>query len=115
MRFDHDFIEKVRSATNLIDVISQHVELKRSGSGFVGLCPFHGEKSPSFSVSEDKQVYHCFGCNASGDVFNFIEQKQGLTFPETVESLARRAGLPIPESAKPFGDSEQKKKSSLYS
>src|SRR5882757_5511689 len=89
LKFDQDFIEKVREATNLIDIIGQHVELKRSGNGFSGLCPFHGEKTASFSVSEDKQVYHCFGCKASGNIFEFVQQTQGLTFPETLEYLAR--------------------------
>ena len=99
MKFEQDFIDKVRDASNIIDVISQHLELKKSGSGYLGLCPFHGEKTASFSVSEDKQVYHCFGCKASGDVFRFVQEYQGLTFPETVEYLAKRAGIPIAASS----------------
>ncbi len=115
MKFDQDFIEKVREATNLVDVVSQHVELKKSGGGYVGLCPFHGEKTPSFSVSEDKQVYHCFGCKASGNVYSFVQANQGLTFPEAVEYLAKRAGLAIPESSKSAGHSGDKdKKDTLY-
>src|ERR1700744_5156109 len=113
MKFDQDFIDKVRESTNLIDIISQYVELKKSGNGYVGLCPFHNEKTPSFSVSEDKQVYHCFGCKASGNVVTFVQQQQGLTFPETIEFLARRAGLAIPESSKaPSGDGS--KRDTLY-
>lgn len=108
MKFDQDFIEKVREASNIVDVISQHVELKKSGSGYLGLCPFHGEKTPSFSVSEDKQVYHCFGCKASGNVYTFVQNLQGLTFPETVEYLAKRAGIAIPEAAALSGGSRSR-------
>lgn len=97
MKYPQDFIDRVREATNLVDLIGQYVQLRRSGGNHQGLCPFHNEKSPSFSVSEDKQVYHCFGCKASGNVFSFVQNYQGLTFPETIEYLARRAGLPIPE------------------
>jgi len=114
LKFDQDFIEKVREASNIIDVIGAHIELRRSGGGFVGLCPFHGEKTASFSVSEDKQVYHCFGCKASGNVYGFVQQYQGLTFPETVEFLARRAGIPIPEKSKQGSDEDKEKKTTLY-
>lgn len=101
MRFPQDFIERVRESANIVDLIGQYVELRRSGGNHQGLCPFHHEKSPSFSVSEDKQVYHCFGCKASGNVYSFVQQYQGMTFPEAVEYLAKRAGLPLP---KPDGD-----------
>lgn len=96
MRFEQDFIERVRESTNLVELISNHVQLRRTGSNYQGLCPFHNEKSPSFSVSEDKQVYHCFGCKASGNSLTFVQQVQGLTFPEAVEYLAKRAGIPLP-------------------
>lgn len=101
LRFPQDFIERVRESSNIVDIIGQYVELRRSGGNHQGLCPFHNEKSPSFSVSEDKQVYHCFGCKASGNVFSFVQQYQGMTFPETIEYLAKRAGLPLP---KPEGE-----------
>lgn len=114
MKFDQDFIEKVRDANNLVDIIGQTVELKRSGNGYSGLCPFHGEKTPSFSVSEDKQVYHCFGCKASGNLYSFIQNYQGLTFPEAVEYLARRAGIPIPETAKTTSDEDKDKRATLF-
>lgn len=96
MKFPQDFIERVRDASNIVDIIGQYVQLRRTGGNHQGLCPFHGEKSPSFSVSEDKQVYYCFGCKASGNVFTFVQNYQGLTFPETIEFLASRAGIPIP-------------------
>ncbi len=96
-RFGGDFIDRVREANDLVGLISQHVELKRSsGQQYMGLCPFHNERSPSFSVSEAKQVYHCFGCKKSGNVFTFIQDILGLTFGEAVEYLAKRAGLSLP-------------------
>ena len=116
MKFPREFIDRVRSASNIVDVIGQYVQLRRAGGNHQGLCPFHGEKSPSFSVSEDKQVYHCFGCKASGNVFTFVENFQGLTFPEAVEYLARRAAIPIPEVSERSGESRQKDiKQTLYS
>ncbi len=97
MKFPQDFIERVRESTNLVDIIQQYVQLRRTGSNYQGLCPFHNEKSGSFSVSEEKQVYHCFGCKASGNVFTFVQNYQGMTFPETIEYLAKRASIPLPE------------------
>lgn len=97
MKFPQDFIDRVREAVNIVDVIGQYVQLRRTGGNHQGLCPFHNEKTPSFSVSEDKQVYHCFGCKESGNVISFVQKYQGLTFPETIEYLAARAGLPIPQ------------------
>lgn len=115
MKFDQDFIEKVREASNLVTLISQHVELKKSGGGYIGLCPFHGEKTPSFSVSEEKQVFHCFGCKESGDVFAFVQKNQGLTFPEAIEFLAKRAAIPLPEkTSQAGGDADKEKKATLY-
>ncbi len=96
MKFTADFIDRVREATNIVPLISQYVQLRRSGGNFQGICPFHHEKTPSFSVSEEKQVYFCFGCKASGNVFNFVQQNQGLTFREAVEYLATRASIAIP-------------------
>lgn len=98
MRFSPDFIEKVQEANNLVDVISQYTQLKSTGSGLMGRCPFpdHQEKTPSFSVSDTKQVYHCFGCHKKGNIFTFLKDYSGMNFPEAVEHLANRAGIPIP-------------------
>lgn len=90
------FIEQVRSANDIVEVISEHVLLKRQGREYVGLCPFHQEKTPSFFVSPEKQMFYCFGCQAGGDVIRFLMDSQRLTFPEAVERLAERAGLPLP-------------------
>lgn len=100
MKFDQEFIERVRSTSNLVELIGQYTQLRKAGSNLMGLCPFpsHVEKTPSFSVSETKQVYHCFGCKKSGNVFSFLEDYLGLSFPEAVEYLARRSGIELPKT-----------------
>jgi DNA primase len=112
MRFSQDFIEKVRDANNIVDVFSEYTQLKRTGMRLMGLCPFpgHNEKTPSFSVSEDKQVYHCFGCHRSGNIYKAVEELKGFSFPDAVEYLAKKAGLPMPVDAS-VGPAEQKAKS----
>lgn len=102
MRFSQDFIERVQEANNIVDLISQYTQLKQAGSGLMGRCPFpdHVEKTASFSVSEIKQVYHCFGCHKSGNMFSFLRDYQGMSFPEAVEYLANRASIPIPAPEK---------------
>lgn len=99
MRFSQDFIEKVREANNIAEIIGQHTELKGSGHRLMGRCPFpdHSDKSPSFSVTEDNQLYYCYGCKKGGNVFTFLETFNGMSFPEAVEFLARRASIPLPE------------------
>ena len=97
MRFTDDFIEEVRAKNNIVDVISGYVRLTRKGSSYMGLCPFHGEKTPSFSVHPGRQMYHCFGCGASGDVFSFLMEYERNTFQEAVANLAQRAGMELPE------------------
>lgn len=98
MAFPENFINELVERSDIVDVVSGYVRLgKRSGSNLFGLCPFHSEKTPSFSVSPDKQIYHCFGCGKGGGVINFIMEIENLSFPEAVEFLARRAGMPIPE------------------
>lgn len=94
--FDSDFIDRVRSANDIVSVISDYVNLKRKGKNYWGCCPFHNEKTPSFSVSPEKGFYHCFGCKASGNVFNFLMNHEHIGFAEAVERLASRAGLPLP-------------------
>ena len=97
MLYGDDIIEEVRSRNDIVDLISSYVPLKRKGSSYFGLCPFHNEKSPSFSVSRDKQMYYCFGCGAGGNVFTFIMEYENFTFPEAVRYLAERAGMELPE------------------
>ncbi len=97
MRYSEDLIEEVRSRSNIVDVVSQYVKLQRRGSSYFGLCPFHNEKSPSFSVSPGKQMYYCFGCGAGGNVFTFLMQYENYTFQEAMKTLADRAGIALPE------------------
>jgi DNA primase len=85
----------VRQQTNIVDVVGQYVQLKKSGKNYLGLCPFHNEKSPSFSVAEDKQIFHCFGCGKGGNVFSFIQEIEGLSFPESVEKVADLANISV--------------------
>ncbi len=93
-----NFAEQLKSQLNIVDVVSQYVRLKRSGAAsYRGLCPFHSEKTPSFYVHANNQFYNCFGCDAGGDVFKFVQQIENLTFPETLKSLADRFGIPMPE------------------
>jgi DNA primase len=91
-----DWVERVRASTDIVELIGQHVALKRVGRNWTGLCPFHPDKSPSLSVNPDRQFYHCFGCGAGGDVFKFVQEFEKVSFPEAVESLSRRAGIPVP-------------------
>ena len=95
-RYSEEIINEVRQSNDIVDVISQYVHLKRSGRNFFGLCPFHNEKSPSFSVSPDKQIFHCFGCGVGGNVITFISKIEGLNFIETVQMLAERANIQLP-------------------
>ena len=96
MRYLDDIIEEVRSRNDIVDVISQYVKLTRKGSSYFGLCPFHNEKTPSFSVTPGKQMYYCFGCGAGGNVFNFIMEYENFTFGEALKYLADRAGVELP-------------------
>ena len=97
MRYSEEFIEEVRSRNDIVDVISGYVKLKKSGSNYFGLCPFHNEKSGSFSVSPSKQMYYCFGCGAGGNVITFIMEYENYTFMEAVRMLAERAGIELPQ------------------
>lgn len=95
-RYSDEIIEEVRQTNDIVDIISQYVYLKRSGRNFFGLCPFHNEKSPSFSVSPDKQIFHCFGCGVGGNVFTFLSKIEGINFVEAVQTLAERSNIQLP-------------------
>lgn len=96
MRYTEDIIEAVRARSDIVDVISQYVKLQKKGSSYFGLCPFHNEKSPSFSVNRDKQMYYCFGCGAGGDAYAFLMEYENYSFPEAVQHLAQQAGVELP-------------------
>lgn len=98
MAIPESFLQELVEKNDIVDVVGEYVRLtKRSGSNQFGLCPFHSEKTPSFSVSPDRQIYHCFGCGKGGGVINFIMEIENLSFPEAVEFLAKRVGMTMPE------------------
>ena len=97
MYYSEELIEEVRTRNDIVDVISGYVKLQKKGSSYFGLCPFHNEKSPSFSVSRQKQMYYCFGCGAGGNVFTFLMEYENFSFVEAVKYLADRAGVELPE------------------
>jgi DNA primase len=100
-----ELLKKIKDAVNLVDVVGEHVVLRKSGSNHTGLCPFHSERSPSFSVSEQKQLYHCYGCKKGGDLVNFMMEIHSLSFPEAIEELAMRAKVALPKDWDGGGDS----------
>ena len=114
MRYSDELLEEIRSRNDIIDVISQYVTLKRSGRNYFGLCPFHNEKSPSFSVSPDKQIFHCFGCGVGGNVFHFIQKIENISFVESVQMLADRAGVKLPTLTSYEDEKVAKLKAKVY-
>ena len=113
MNFQPSFLDEIRSRIGLVDFISRKVKLSKKGHEYSGLCPFHSEKTPSFTVNEAKGFFHCFGCGAHGDVIGFLMRLENLTFPESVERLAGEAGLMLPQSS-PKEVQREKKKADLY-
>ena len=110
--FSEAFLTELADRNDIVDVVSEYVSLgKRSGANYFGLCPFHNEKTPSFSVSPDKQIYYCFGCGKGGGVINFIMEIDQLTFSEAVERLAKRAGIPVPEQE---NDAQSRRRARIY-
>ncbi len=114
MRYSDEILNEVRENNDIVEVISQYVHLKRSGRNYFGLCPFHNEKSPSFSVSPDKQIFHCFGCGVGGNVFTFISKIEGIGFKEAIENLADRAGIVLPKSSNNEDSRVEELKSKVY-
>jgi len=111
--FPPDFLDEVLARTDIVELIARHVQLKKSGSNFMGLCPFHHEKSPSFSVSADKQLFYCFGCGKGGGAFQFLTEHDGYSFPEAVEYLAEKAGLEVPQSREVDSGEQERRKRAL--
>ena len=95
--FDESFIEEIKNSNDIVDVVGEYVTLKRAGPSYKGLCPFHKEKTPSFSVSSERQIFHCFGCGVGGDVIRFIMNAENVSFQEAVEILAERAKIDLPQ------------------
>lgn len=113
-RYSDEIIDEVRQNNDIVDIISQYVHLKRSGRNFFGLCPFHNEKSPSFSVSPDKQIFHCFGCGVGGNVFTFLTKIEGISFIEAVQTLAERANMQLPTLESSGDTAKELLKSKVY-
>jgi DNA primase len=112
--FTADTVERVKEAADIVEIIQAHTDLRRSGVRFTGLCPFHDERSPSFSVDPQAKLYHCFGCGVGGDVIKFVEEKEGLAFPEAVESLADRFGVEVErEKADPRAEEARRRRARL--
>ncbi|MGI6162250.1 MAG: CHC2 zinc finger domain-containing protein, partial [Christensenellales bacterium] len=114
--FPPEWLEELRYKNDIVEIVSQYVTLKPKGKKHWGLCPFHGEKTPSFSVDAEKQFYYCFGCHAGGDVVHFVMGMEKLTFPETIELMAQRSGMDLPERRGDAGASKRaaKEREQLY-
>ena len=113
-RYSDEIIEEVRQNNDIVDIISQYVHLKRSGRNFFGLCPFHNEKSPSFSVSPDKQIFHCFGCGVGGNVFTFLKKIEVISFVEAVQTLAERSNIQLPTLANNVDSAKEELKAKVF-
>ena len=114
-RFSPDTVERVKAAADMVEIVSAHTDLRRQGERFVGLCPFHEERTPSFSVDPREKLYYCFGCEAGGDVFRFVEEKEGLSFPEAVERLGERYGVEVErESEDPRAEEARRRRERLW-
>ena len=113
-RYSDEIIDEVRQSNDIVNVISQYVTLKRSGRNFFGLCPFHNEKSPSFSVSPDKQIFHCFGCGVGGNVYTFITKIEGINFKEAIEVLAEKANIQLPKTENGEDNKREELKAKVY-
>jgi DNA primase len=114
VKVSSDQLDRIREATNIVDLVSEHVRLKKRGRNFVGLCPFHNEKTPSFNVLEDRGIFKCFGCGKGGDVFSFVMQIEGLTFPEAVQKLASRAHIELEGERVEADEIARSERESLY-
>jgi len=113
MKISESKIEEIRSAANIVDIISGHVQLRKRGKNFLGLCPFHSEKTPSFTVSEEKQIFHCFGCHIGGNVFKFLMEYEKISFVEAVQELAEELGVPL-EFEQEIAEENQSEQEILY-
>lgn len=114
VRYSEAIIDEVKINNDIVDVISQYVILKRSGRNFLGLCPFHKEKTPSFSVSPDKQIFHCFGCGVGGDVISFICKIENINYKEAIEFLAEKAGIALPTTDNTQDTKREQLKQKVY-
>ena len=101
--YSKSILDEIRDRVSIVSLIGERIPLKKAGRNFKGLCPFHGEKTPSFNVSDDKQIYHCFGCGEGGDIFSFVMKFDGVDFSEAVKYLAGLAGVDLPKAQSGYG------------
>src|SRR3990170_6348736 len=107
-------IVEIRERASIVEVISDHLTLKKMGRNYLGLCPFHSEKTPSFTVNEEKQIFHCFGCGAGGNAITFLMKAGGMSFPDAVTELAKKAGVSIPKDDWNMSSAKNDKRSALF-
>ncbi|NLJ96813.1 MAG: DNA primase, partial [Clostridiales bacterium] len=107
MYYPDEIVEEVRIRSDIVSIIGSYIKLKRTGSNYMGLCPFHNEKTPSFSVSQSKQMYHCFGCGVGGNVYTFVMEYESYSFVEALKYLAEKAGIDLPE--KEYSEGERRR------
>src|SRR5262244_3649625 len=103
-QYSQSLLDDIRGATDIVDLVGRFVNLRKAGTGWKGLCPFHAEKTPSFTVNPRKGIFHCFGCGVGGDAFGFLMRHDRLSFPEAVRALAKRAGVALPTERQPESD-----------
>ena len=113
-RYNDEILDEIRSRNDIVSTISQYMTLKRKGRNYFGLCPFHNEKSPSFSVSPDKQIFHCFGCGVGGDVINFVKKIENIGFLDSVRLLAEKSGIQLPNDISKAEEENIKLKNKIY-
>lgn len=113
-RYSEEIVEQVRQNNDIVDIISQYVHLTRKGRNYFGLCPFHNEKSPSFSVSLERQIFHCFGCGVGGNIYTFLMKIEGIGFKDAIEQLAERANIQLPRIENPEEDRKEELKAKIY-
>ena len=113
MRIPESKIEEIRNSISIVDVISEYVQLRKRGKNYIGLCPFHSEKTPSFTVTEEKQIFHCFGCHAGGNVYKFLMDYKKISFVEAVQEIAEQQGIEINYDDEGFNE-KQSEQEILY-
>ena len=114
MRIPESKIEEIRITANAVDIISEYVQLRKRGKNYVGLCPFHNEKTPSFTVSDEKQIFHCFGCHTGGNVFKFLMEYKKISFVEAVQEIAEQLGITLEYQESAGYEEQQTEQETLY-
>ena len=114
MRIPENKIEEIRATANAVEIISEYVQLRKRGKNYVGLCPFHNEKTPSFTVSDEKQIFHCFGCHTGGNIFKFLMEYKKISFVEAVQEISEQLGIPLEYQESAGYEEQQTEQETLY-